>query len=83
MKDWEKEVDKILKESRLNTRFEKIVDRLEKEEIGNDPPEEWQEVFSAVFEGLINDYPVLGCCIFAFKAGQIWERFKGELWGYE
>jgi len=79
MKDWEKEVDKILKEGRFNTRFKKVVDKLEGEEIGDDPPEEWQEVFSAVFDRLIEEYPVLACCIFAFKAGQVWEKLKGEL----
>lgn len=77
-KDWEIEVDRILKEDRFNSRFQAIMERFEQErEI--EPPEDWQEVFNAFFESLVDELPALACCIFAFKAGQVWQKYQDEL----
>ena len=77
-KDWEIEVDRILKEGRFDTRLQAFMERFEQErEI--EPPEEWQEVFNAFFDGLLDELPALACCIFAFKAGQVWQKHQQEL----
>jgi hypothetical protein len=77
-KDWEIEVERILKEGRLNSRSQAFSQKVEQErEI--EPPEEWQEVFNAFFESLVDELPALACCIFAFKAGQVWQKYQDEL----
>jgi hypothetical protein len=77
-KDWEIEVERILKEGRFDTRLQAFVERFEQErEI--EPPEDWQEVFNAFFESLVDELPALACCIFAFKAGQVWQKYQDEL----
>lgn len=84
-KDWElevnralKEVERILKEGRLNSRYQAFVDLLEREEVT--PPEDWQEIFNAFFDNLIDELPAFACCILAFKAGVIWQlHFRGVI----
>ena len=77
-KDWEIEVERILKEGGFNSRFQAIMERFEQErEI--EPPEDWQEVFNTFFDSLIDELPPAACCIIAFKAGQVWQKYQGEL----
>jgi len=78
-KDWEIEVERILKEGRLDSRLQAFVEKCRDEP--ESPPDDWQEVLETFFEGLIDELPALACCIFAFKAGQVWERHKGEFYG--
>jgi len=75
-KDWEIEVKRILKEGCLNSRLKAFAERLEQENI--EPPEEWQEVFNTFFDSLIEGLPPLACCILAFKAGQVWQKYGQE-----
>ena len=67
--DWEKEVDRILKEGRFDTRLQAFMERFERER-ESEPPQEWQEVFNTFFDGLLAELPPVACCILAFKAGQ-------------
>ena len=77
-KDWEVEVDRILKEGSLNSRLQAFSQKFDQErEI--EPPEEWEEVFNAFFDSLLDELPALACCILAFKAGQTWQRYQDEL----
>lgn len=76
-KDWEIEVDHILKDATVNSRLKAFAERLEQEKI--EPPEEWQEVFNTFFEELIGELPALACCILAFKAGAVWQKDKEGL----
>lgn len=78
MKDWNKkevmkEVDRILKEGSFNSRLEAFMEKLQQEE--SYPPEEWQEVFNTFFESLLEEYPSFACCILAFQAGQVWQKY--------
>jgi len=76
-KDWEIEVERILKEGRFDTRLQAFVEKFEQEQ-EIEPPENWQEVFNTFFDSLLDEFPAHACCILAFKAGQVWERHKGE-----
>ena len=77
-KDWEIEVERILKEGSFNSRFQAFTERFErKREI--EPSEEWQEVFNTFFDSLIGELPPVACCILAFKAGQVWQKYQDEL----
>jgi len=77
-KDWEIEVERILKDARLDTRLQAFAEKFEQEpEI--EPPEEWQEVFNTFFDSLIDELPPVACCILAFKAGQVWQKYQDEL----
>jgi hypothetical protein len=75
-KDWELEVERILKEDRLDTRLQAFSDKFSQQQ--TEPPEEWQEVFNTLFEGLLDELPAFACCIFAFKAGQVWQKYYSE-----
>ena len=72
-----KEVSRILEEGRFNSRFEAFTEKLDQEEIT--VPQEWQEIFNALFESLLVEYPAFACCILAFQAGQVWQKYyRGE-----
>lgn len=71
--DWEKEVEQILKEASFNSRLKAFSELLDREKIS--VPEDWQEVFNALFESLLSKYPAFGCCILAFTAGQVWQKY--------
>lgn len=75
-KDWEIEVEHILKDATVNSRLKAFAERLEQEKI--EPPEEWQEVFNTFFEEWLDGLPALACCILAFKAGQVWQKYGQE-----
>ena len=79
-KDWEIEVDRILKEARFDTRWQAFTEKLEQER-ESEPPEEWQEIFNAFFESLLDELPPIACCIYAFKTGQVWQKWQEELRG--
>jgi len=69
-----------LKEGRFDSRSEAFSRKFEfEQEREIDPPQEWQEVFNAFFEGLIEELPPFACCILAFKAGQVWQKYQEEL----
>lgn len=72
--EWEIEVERILKEGRFDTRFQAFMERFNQEG-ENEPPEEWLEVFNTFFESLIGELPAFACCIFAFKAGLVWQKY--------
>ena len=81
-KDWEIEVERILKEGSFNSRFETFMERFEQEkEI--EPPQDWQEVFNTFFDSLLAELPPVACCILAFKAGMVWQKYQQELYGGE
>ena len=75
---WEIEVDRILKEGSFNSRFQAFTERFEQER-ENEPPQEWQEIFNTFFDSLIDELPPIACCILAFKAGQVWQKYQQEL----
>jgi len=77
---WETEVERILKEGGANYRLDAFMERFERER-DVEPPEEWQEVLSAFFDNLISELPPAACCILAFKAGQVWQKYQEELGG--
>ena len=77
-KDWEIEVERILKEGSFNSRLETFMARFEQER-ENEPPEEWQEIFNTFFDSLLGGLPPVACCILAFKAGQVWHKYQDEL----
>jgi len=76
-RDWEIEVERILKEGKFDTRLQAFMDKFSQEQ-ENEPPEEWQEVFNTFFESLIDELPPFACCILAFKTGQVWHKHQGE-----
>ena len=76
-KDWEIEVEHILKEGSLNSRLQTFAEKFNQER-ESDPPEEWQEVFNTFFDSLIEELPPLACCILAFKAGAVWQKYGQE-----
>lgn len=73
---WEREVEFILKEGAFNSILK---DFKEKWEEGIDmqdlPAEEWQEAFNGFFQNLLDDYPGLECCVFAFFCGVVWQKY--------
>lgn len=72
-----KEVQDILEQGDFNSRLEHFSEKLDQEEI--EVPEEWQEVFNALFESFLVEYPAFACCILAFQMGQVWQKYGGEL----
>ena len=70
-----KEVEDILNGGEFNSRLKTIAELLDREEIG--VPEDWQKVFNALFESILDEYPAFACCILAFQVGQIWQKHYG------
>jgi len=79
--DWEIEVERILKEGRFDTRLQAFLEKFNQMREEATPPEEWIEIFDAFFDSLLDEFPAYACCIFAFKAGQVWEKIQEELRG--
>ena len=77
---WEKQIEKI-----METSEDKIPERQIKSffhyynKFDVAPPEEWLDIFSAFFETNLEEVPAFDACILAFRAGQVFERFKEQL----
>lgn len=76
----EMEVERILKEASLNSGLERFAQKFNQEKT-TPPDEEWQEIFNTFFDDLLSEYPALACCILAFTAGQVWQKYQDELLG--
>jgi hypothetical protein len=86
---WQKQVEDILKkesalrnrkvrEMRLQDRFEKFVRRYEKSSEEVSPSDDWVKVITAFMESNLSQYDVMRACIEAFKAGAVFEKYRGE-----
>jgi len=69
------DIDRFLKQGTLNSRIEEFSQRLEQDGIA--VPEDWQEVFNTLFENMLDEYPAFACCILAFQAVQVWQKYYG------
>ena len=75
---WEREVEFILKEGAFNSRLKEFKEKWGDIDLQDLPAEEWQEAFEGFFQNLLDEYPVLECCIFAFLCGVVWQKYFKE-----
>lgn len=76
-KDWEIEVEHILKEGSFNSRFRSFGDKFNQEDFTLS--EEWKQIFNAFFTNLLEVVSPFACCILAFRAGMVWQKYGDEL----
>lgn len=76
---WERQVDLILKEGAFNSSLKEFKEKWEEGiDLQDLPAEDWQEVFEAFFQNLLDEYPGLDCCIYSFLCGVVWQKYFKE-----